>query len=84
MFWYFNALKKKKKDVKEIQNLKTPKFLSGKVDMIIGIKLLVRCVQSVTNNNTDLSDAIEHDTAHVASGKPQLEGGGQGDSFTAL
>ena len=34
----FNALKRKHKDVKEIQNLKAPKFLSGKVDMIIGIR----------------------------------------------
>ena len=34
----FNAIKKKHKHTKVIQNLKVPKVVSGKVDMIIGLK----------------------------------------------
>ena len=38
MLKVFNAIKKQNKEVKEIQNLRVPKVLSGKIDMIIGIK----------------------------------------------
>ena len=34
----FSAIKKKHKDTKMIQNLKVPKVVSGKVDMIIGLR----------------------------------------------
>merc|ERR1711954_114824 len=38
MLEVFNTIKKQNKDVKTIQKFKVPKTISGKVDMIIGIK----------------------------------------------
>ena len=38
MYEVFKAIKKTNKNIKSIQNLQVPKFISGQIDMIIGIK----------------------------------------------
>ena len=38
MIKIFNSIKKNSKEIKSIQNLKVPKFVGGKIDMILGIK----------------------------------------------